>query len=320
MTGTCAVSGCFRDTACAFGYPDRSECEHWRAANEKAVEQSDEVDLKEAPVSDIPWNGYSLGTSDLAIIGSRGHPILIGLVGPPSSGKTSLLAFIYMWLLKHGSIGDWDFSGSWTLGGWESVVHHSRWTGEEAPSFPPHTSSSGRHPGLLHLTLRHRSSAVVRDVLFADAPGEWFTHWARVPDDRAAAGARWVVERASALLVLIDSGALANSETMPQTRRATRDLIERVGAEVGTIPVTVLWAKADLQIPQSVREALTRTCEQFLPGVAARETAVIRPESIEHCFSDVITVASNSQPPMVLPEPRLSHDPFLAFRGMHVRT
>ena len=47
---------------------------------------------------------------------------MIGLIGPPDSGKTSLLAFVYMWLLKHGQLGDWQFAGSWTLGGWESVV------------------------------------------------------------------------------------------------------------------------------------------------------------------------------------------------------
>lgn len=169
MTRTCSNENCFADTTCAIGHLDRKDCEHWQAQEREDGEAAAPIDV---PTSDVPWNGYVLGTSDLAILGGRGQPILVGLVGPPNSGKTSLLAFVYMWLLKYGKLGSWDFAGSWTLGGWESVIQHSRWTGEPPPSFPPHTSSTGRHPGVLHVTFRHRDSGVLRDVLFTDAPGE----------------------------------------------------------------------------------------------------------------------------------------------------
>ena len=231
MTQRCRHESCFPDTTCALWAPGPRrlralDCRgrSRRGANGSRVEQV---------VSDIPWNGYALGMSDLAILGGRGRPIVVGLIGPPDAGKTSLLAFLYMWLLDKGELPGWVFAGSWTLGGWESVVRYSRWTGEPPPSFPPHTSSTGRVPGLLHLCLRNGTGAL-RDVFFTDAPGEWFTQWAKSPEDESAAGARWVFQHADVLILLADSHALAASETLPQARRALRDLVERVGA-VGRI-------------------------------------------------------------------------------------
>ncbi|MEW6182506.1 MAG: hypothetical protein AB1500_04915 [Bacillota bacterium] len=273
----------------------------------------------DVPTSDLPWNGYALGTSDLTILSGRGQPVVVGLIGPPDSGKTSLLAFFYMWLLKYGKIGGWDFAGSWTLGGWESVVQYCRWTGEPPPSFPPHTSSAGRHPGVLHVTLRQRESGALRDVLFTDAPGEWFTRWARVPADPTAAGARWVVDHANALLLLIDSAALEDAEKLPQSRRSTRDLLERVGAEKGTCPVMVLWTKDDVDVPGAVRDGLSRTCEHFIPGASFWRTTVTKPETIQQCFVEAIHASEKAEIALDEIEPRLSHDPFLAFRGTHVR-
>lgn len=315
MTWRCTNENCFPDTTCALGHLDRKECEHWK---EQDGQPNEGKEPTQPATSDVPWNGYALGTSDLAILGGRGEPVVVGLIGPPDSGKTSLLAFVYMWLLKHGKLGDWDFAGSWTLGGWESVVQHCRWTGEPPPSFPPHTSSAGRHPGVLHATLRHRRFGHLRDVLFTDAPGEWFTQWARVPADATAAGARWVVEHSSVLLPLIDSDALADPARLPQVRRATRDLIERIGSTAGGSPVMVLWTKDDVEIPEAVRDGLARACEQFLPNASHWRATVKKPDSIEYCFVQAIAAASNDGRAFETVEPRLARDPFLAFRESHV--
>ena len=139
MSHRCTHENCFPDTTCALGHLDRKDCEYWQ---KRDVGEEESAKQEEIPTNDVPWNGYALGTSDLAILSGRGQPLLVGLIGPPDSGKTSLLAYIYMWLLKRSAIGDRRFAGSWTLGGWESVVHHCRWTGEPPPSFPPHTSSA----------------------------------------------------------------------------------------------------------------------------------------------------------------------------------
>lgn len=314
MSRSCTHESCFADTSCAMGHIERANCENWlkQPATESAPEN-----ISPAPTSDVPWNGYALGTSDLTILGGRGSPLVIGLIGPPDSGKTSLLTFIYMWLLKHGGLEGWQFAGSWTLGGWESIVQHSRWVGETPPSFPPHTSSSGRHPGVLHITFRDTKGRL-RDVLFTDAPGEWFTQWAKVPNDATAAGARWVIEHADALIMLIDSAALADPKKLPHTRRATRDLLERIGAVAPHLPMAVVWTKEDVQVSDQVRSALERTCAEFVPHAATLRTTVNKPETIAKCFMDAISAAESSASSADMSEAALSSDPFLAFRGIYV--
>ena len=318
MTFRCTHEGCFPDTTCAMGHLDRTQCEHWKST-ETAVEEEGVTVQSETETSDIPWNGYVLGTSDFAILGGRGRPAIIGLIGSPDSGKTSLLVYLYMWLLKHGHIGEWQFAGSWTLGGWESVVQQSRWTGDPPPSFPPHTSSTGRHPGVLHITLRCPESGQLRDVMFTDAPGEWFTQWSRTPSAAASEGARWVVQHSDALLLLIDSGALADIEKLPATRRATRDLIERISADAMS-PVAVVWTKNDVDVPDAVMQALQSTCMSFLPQAPVLQTTVNKPETIEACFEWALATATFGGTTLLFKEPRLSDEPFLAFRGTHVNT
>ena len=312
MTYRCQHERCFPDTTCALGYPDRKKCEHWVAGNDDMPSSH-----PEPSASDIPWNSYALGTSDLAIIAGRGRPVVVGLIGAPDSGKTTLLAFLYMWLLKYGGVLGWVFSGSWTLGGWESIVQHSRWTGEPPPSFPPHTSSSGRMPGLLHLTLRNETG-IARDVLFTDAPGEWFTQWAKAPNDPGVAGARWVIQHSDVLLLLADRGALSNAETLPKARRATRELTERVGAVSPHIHLIFTWTKKDLEPPEAAWKAVETSRLQFASHSEVFETTTKKLETIAQVFSHAIALGEPQRRHSPLNEPRVSDEPFLAIRGHHV--
>ncbi len=314
MTRRCTHESCFADTTCALGHLDRSACEHWKESEEG---EADAAEVSQKPMSDVPWNGYALGTSDLAILGGRSQPLVVGLLGPPDAGKTSLLAYLYMWLMQHGTLDEWLFAGSWTLGGWESVVQYCRWTSEPPPSFPPHTSSTGRHPGVLHVTLRNPANGGIRDVLFTDAPGEWFTQWSRVPGHATAAGARWVIEHSDVLLLLIDSAALADPDKLPATRRATRDLIERVAAG-GQRPLAIVWTKDDVDVPQLARASLMRTCSDYVPYASIEKTTIHKPETIEACFVCALRLPQSAAAASVSTEPRLSNDPFLAFRGIYV--
>ena len=309
MNQRCRHEACFADTACALGHHNRAECEHWVQA--EPVTPEPEAILTDA--ADIPWNGYALGTSDLAIVAGRGQPVVVGLIGAEGSGKTTLLGFLYMWLLEHGEIPGWVFAGSWTLGAWESMIQYSRWTAEPPPSFPPHTSSSGRVPGLLHLKLRNKEG-LVRDVLFTDAPGEWFAVWAKAPDHEGAAGARWIIEHSNVNLLLVDSSALSNGETLPQARRATRDLTERVGALASHVPLGFTWTKTDVATSVATRETIERARSQFAPTSEVWETTIKTPLTIATILAQAIDLGN--QPSLQkLYEPRLDDEPFLAFRG-----
>jgi hypothetical protein len=156
--------------------------------------------------------------------------------------------------------------------------------------------------------------------MFTDAPGEWFVQWARVPSDPTAAGARWVVEHSDVLLLLIDSAALADSVKLPQTRRATRDLIERLAARGGHQPLLVVWTKDDIPVPEPAREGLERACSRFMPSAETWKTTVERPATIEECFVRALVASERSDSAFDVIEPRQSTDPFLAFRGIHVNT
>ena len=313
MNQLCRHEACFPDTSCALGHNNRSACEHWVQAEPETPEPGG------APgAADIPWNGYALGTSDLAILAGRGQPVVVGLIGAEGSGKTTLLAFLYMWFLEHGEVPGWLFAGSWTIGAWESLVQHSRWTAEPPPSFPPHTSSSGRVPGLLHLTLRNKEG-VVRDVLFTDAPGEWFTVWSKAPDHEGASGARWLIEHSNVILLLVDSVALSNEETLPQARRTTRDLTERAGALASHVPIGFTWTKTDVTPPVATRETIERSRSHFAPTSQVLETTTETPSTVANVFSQAIDLGAKHLDFQKLREPRVSDEPFLAFRGNYVR-
>ena len=312
MNQQCQHKACFVDTACALGHHSRSECKHWIQAEPATSDPGAAPDA-----ADIPWNGYALGTRDLAILAGRGQPVVVGLIGAEGSGKTTLLAFLYMWLLAHGEIPGWVFAGSWTLGAWESLIQHSRWTVEPPPSFPPHTSSSGRVPGLLHLTLRNKEG-LVRDVLFTDAPGEWFTVWAKAPAHKGVDGARWVIEHANVILLLVDSSALSNEKTLPQARLATRDLTERVGALASHVPLGFTWTKTDVAPSTVTRATIERARSQFAPTSEVWETTTDIPSTIAKVLSQAINLGANWAGLEKLHEPRLHDEPFLAFRGNYV--
>jgi hypothetical protein len=316
MSHDCSHDNCFLDITCALGHLDKTQCEYWSSTKANTEEDSS-LDSPLIISSCIPWNGYALGKGDLAILSCRTCPLVIGLIGSPDAGKTSLLAYLYMWLLKYGELEkSWRFAGSWTLGGWESIVSQCRWIGSPPPSFPPHTSSTGRHPGLLHVTFR-TSKGNLRDVLFTDAPGEWFMQWAKVPGAPEAEGARWIIEQADAILLLLDSAALHDPVKLPDARRKSRDLIDRISATILSKPSVVVWTKSDIKVAQHTLTVLQQLISELMPQSPVLQTTIHQPETIIQCFLKVLSLVERHASYAPIVEERLSNDSFLAFRGTH---
>ncbi len=261
MTKACRHPTCFvPEIPCALGELQTEACAEWRSS---AGAGSAADAPPQAGHLGLPWTGNSFGLADLTFVAGRSSAKMVGVIGPESAGKTTLLAAWYL-LLGRGSRPDGSsFAGSYTLSGWENIAKSLRWTSAGGPTFPAHTSSgAGRVPGLLHLALRPKGGQLA-DYLFADAPGEWFRRWAIHRDAAEAAGARWIAEHADVLLVVADTEALTGSGR-GTARNVLQQLLQRVGDERDGRPVALVWSKADVEISEAMRATVRAAADRYL--------------------------------------------------------
>lgn len=222
-----------------------------------------------------PWTGAAMGLIDVGLVAGRARPLVVGVCGAEKAGKTTLLASWYILIGRGRPVVDARrFAGSLTLEGWEALAAHMRWEpGGQGPVFPPHTTSqTGRAPGLLHLAFR-RADDRLQDVLFADAPGEWFRHWAVNETSSDAEGARWISDQADLLLIIADCDALSG-ETVGDARHDLQILAPRVGQHRRGRPVALVWAKADVDVAPDVRQAVRAAVFKYLPDAVEFECSV----------------------------------------------
>jgi Double-GTPase 2 len=271
----CSESRCHAPKiACYRGETALDDCGFWHRSN---IGASPAVADGNTAYSRLPWSGSALGTTDLGFLTARADPKLVAFLGPHNAGKTTLLAAWYLLLGRLGAVGDHLFAGSYSLEGWEAVAHALRWEGKR-PSFPRHTSSgAGRAPGLLHLALRGPSGRL-EDVLFADAPGEWFQRWAVESEAPDAAGARWLADRASVLAIVADCESLV-AEDRGNARASMVNLIRRVAATRDSRPVALVWAKADINIPSAIRKAVLDAALLVMPDIEEFSVSVVDHEA-----------------------------------------
>lgn len=260
--------------SCRRGEPLLTDCEVWCSAKRKAQGGAGTAEPKiDTRSIRLPWSGAALGTTDLPFVTGRSEPKLVAVIGPHNAGKTTLLGLFYQQIGRRGLLGDAKFAGSYSLEGWEAIAHAMRWEAG-VPRFPPHTSSgSGRAPGLLHMASR-RSDTGIADLLFADSPGEWFQRWAIEPLAADAEGAAWLLERASALLIVADCEALAGEQRGP-ARNDIIQLVRRVAAARRGRPAALVWTKADVAVPAAIREAVTKAVKLVMPDIVDFETSVV---------------------------------------------
>lgn len=264
MTRRCRFKGCNApEVSCTNGEVDLADCPHWQST-EETVDANSEAESSASVSGEFrfPWTGNAMGASDLCYLAGAASTRLVMLAGPADAGKTSLLAAIYL-LMARGIIPeDVRFAGSLTLEGWENIASNLRWSSPQGPTFPAHTSSgAGRRPGLLHLSLRMPTKT--RELLAADAPGEWFTEWATNKQAQQAESVRWLADCSDVFLVIADSQALAGSQR-GQARKALIDLLRRVGAERLGRPVALVWTKCDVPVSAEMKAAIQEAARRAL--------------------------------------------------------
>jgi hypothetical protein len=269
----CSRSTCFvPDTGCDLGHTNLTECPAWTGKAEIPA------NMAGAEEGLLPWSGSALGLSDLGFLAGRSRPFVVGIAGPQSAGKTTLLGAWYL-LVGRGALASSDrkFAGSHSLSGWEAVASSLRWSPGQPPTFPPHTTSrGGRAPGLLHLSFRETDGLRLKDFLFTDAPGEWFQKWALNRESDEAAGARWVADRADILLLVADREALAG-ESMGAARNSIQLLAQRLAGERRNRPVALVWTKSDVEISREMETAVRKAVMDTMPDAKEFAVSIVSP-------------------------------------------
>lgn len=254
MAGNCSQVNCYpEDLGCnTEGCPVLTDCKFYKQPEDTTFKSED----VENYYVRVPWTGNTLGLADLNYLTSTSPIILIGVAGVASAGKSTFLATLYC-LLRHGNyIGDYSFAGSITLTGWENIAWYLSWNNHNDIQFPPHTTSnSGRIPGLLHISLRNRAGDR-KEIVFTDAPGEWFGHWTVNKNDSNAVGAQWIHENADAFLLFADCEMLAGPQ-LGTARRQTRQVADRLNEGLGDRPLSLIWSKSDIEIDHEVKEQIS---------------------------------------------------------------
>jgi hypothetical protein len=114
----------------------------------------------------------------------------------------------------------------------------------------------------------------LKDVLFTDAPGEWFQKWAINRDSAESEGGRWVAEHADAFIVIADRDALSGPNLGPA--RGTFDVIaNRLAAERGGRNVALVWTKADFTVIPEVETAVRQSVKRRIPDAAEYSVSIM---------------------------------------------
>jgi hypothetical protein len=318
MATKCPEKDCWApELACNLG-SDLTQCPHYK-------ELVKEGNGSKGATTDflLPWSGNSLGTVDLQFIAGRSRPIVIGVIGAHGAGKTTLLTALYLLLCKGDQVFDRRFAGSYTLGGWENLAHSLRWTSSNhGPHFPPHTpNDAGRLPGLLHMAFR-RGDGNLEDVLFTDAPGEWFERWAVDKDAPDIEGARWISRNTDSFVLLVDCDALSGPNR-GEARTNINLLSQRLSSELRNRPIAVVWSKSDKDLNKTIKEALFSNFSKLFQDHKEFAVSVQRKENeskvTEEAFIKLLSWLIESRRPSSWTDLELpvtqTQDAFLAFRG-----
>lgn len=252
------------DGKCIEGFQTLSECPHYSEVagpvpnvdvepgpGPEAVEASN---LKEIEASDVSLSeGVALDPAEAGERMRSTGGIIVAVIGPTGSGKTTLVSSIYD-LLGRGSFPfDQAFAGSDTLFAFERLCYLARAaSGRDTPE----TEHTSRRRGLtfLHLELVSRKTSNRFHLLFTDRSGEDYEAAAH---KREACDDLLEVAGADVILMLVDAQKLVNhgsrNVVVAQLRTMVESLVD-AGLTSARQRLVVTLTKFDL-VRGSIEEA-----------------------------------------------------------------
>jgi hypothetical protein len=153
----------------------------------------------------------------------------------------------------------------------------------------------------------------VQDLLFTDAPGEWFTRWVRNQSAENAIGARWIAEHATHFLFFVDRAELAGSN-VGKARQDTLALARLLAENKRNRPIMAIWSKSDGQCNETVERPIREKLDQFFGVHKSRNLHAANPACLE-------VIADLLARPEISPSLRFPHLPtnstsaFLSYAG-----
>jgi hypothetical protein len=248
MPLSCTNPNCYpEDRECQEGYKPFNKCPNLNRDKDTSDVNRVELSKTELDGQRVNWTGSAMGLTDLQALTARSRILLIGLVGMENAGKTTFLALLYSLLRRGQSITCYHFAGSYTLSGWELIASFLTFQdGSNQVTFPPHTSrNAGRVPGLLHLALKTEAGLLL-DVVFTDAPGEWFNEWRSNRQADNALGAEWIHQHGDGFLLFADCEELVGANR-GSTRTNIQMIADRLVVNLGSRPLGLVWSKSDVE-------------------------------------------------------------------------
>jgi len=298
---------------------DHPKCEHWQGTQtDQSVEKQKKANKK---AQSLPWTGEPFQPTDIEIVSQRSTPLIIGMVGSADAGKTSYLGMLYTLLFNGIKFNHWSFAGSCTLAAWETLAQYLKIKPNGKIEFAPPTPSNPDYYSLYHFALKRGN--LFRDVLFADSSGEVFKIWSEDVQDQNAENARWIYEKSSAFIFMVDSVALI--ERRGAAKSEIIQMAEQLAVNLRGRPVAVVWSKADEigNIRETIKSALSDDLSQVLGDAQVFEVSNFsKSDSDKLCHQNNIAVTeylldklNETKNIKLVPQVSTSDDMFFNYRG-----
>jgi hypothetical protein len=195
----------------------------------------------EPPLIELP-HGKGLKVQEASAIARQAFTNVVLFAGTVKSGKTTLLASLYL-LFQKGPFAGYLFAGSDTLIGFETRNYFALCASNRTEPTTPRTIVSE----YLHLRVRHDDlSGVARDVLLCDLSGEDFRE---AKDSTDACRRLEIIRRADYFVLLVDGEKLCDSTQRNRSKNEPITLLRNsLDSEMlsSDSSVDVLFTKWDL--------------------------------------------------------------------------